>query len=373
MIRFVCECGRQLQARDDDVGKKAKCPSCHAILNVPATDARPRGDRRRARGDDHAPRRDDDFDDYDDYDDVLPESGAASGLATAGLVVGLVSLCLPVFLPAIFGLTLSFLALRAISASGGRLAGRGQAIVGIAISGLSLLVASPLAVTIALLYFGGSGVDPTAAREKDQKQLEQIGAAFHGFLDAHRRLPQAVAFRTKTGLPGLSWRVALLPYLGQEELYRKFRLDEPWDSPANRPLLAEMPEVYLMPGQANDRSGQTYYQVFVGKKTLFEEPKPNPPAGPEGVQLGLRSADATDGMANTILATAGRSPVQWSRPEDLPFQPLSLVVSPLSDRVPGGFNILLGDGSVRFLEHTTPDRLLKALITRNGGDVVNVP
>jgi hypothetical protein len=28
-----------------------------------------------------------------------------------------------------------------------------------------------------------------------------------------------------------SWRVVLLPYLGQQELYEKIRLDQPWDSP----------------------------------------------------------------------------------------------------------------------------------------------
>ncbi|MFO0842637.1 MAG: DUF1559 domain-containing protein [Gemmataceae bacterium] len=378
MIRFVCECGRQLQARDDDVGKKAKCPSCNAILTVPAADSRlRRGDRGRGPRDDwddRAPRRGNDFDDYDGYDDVIPADGAASGQATAALVVGLVSVCLPVFLPAIFGLILGILSLRAISASGGRRAGRGQAIGGIVTSCLSLLVASPIAIALALVYFqGGPGLDPAAAREKDQQHLEQIGAAFSSFRDANGRLPQAAAFRTKTGQPGLSWRVALLPFLGQEGLYRKFKLDEPWDSPTNRPLLAEMPEVYLMPGQANDRSGQTYYQVFAGRNTMFEEPKPSPPPSPEGVQLGLRGADVTDGMANTILVTAGRSPVPWTRPEDLPFESVGQV-APLSDRVPGGFNILFGDGSVRFLpQRTTSDQTLKALITRNGGEVVNVP
>jgi prepilin-type processing-associated H-X9-DG protein len=379
MIRFVCECGRQLQAREDDVGKKAKCPSCNRIMTVPSADARPRRDRDRVRRDDRAAGRGDDFDDYDDYDDyddVLPAEGSASGQATAALVVGLISLCLPVVLPAIFGLILGILALRAIAASGGRIAGRGQAIAGIATSGLSLLVVSPLVLTLVVVtYFGGGpSIDPTTAQKEDEGHLKKIGDAFHAFSDTHnKRLPQAVAFRTKDGQPGLSWRVALLPQLGQEKLYRKFKLDEPWDGPTNRPLLAEMPDVYLMPGQTNDRSGQTYYQVFVGPGTLFEEPKPGPPPGLDGVRLGLRGEDATDGMANTILVTAGRSPVPWTRPEDLPFDPFGLL-PPLSDRVPGGFNILFGDGSARFLPHrTTPDQTLKALITRNGGEVVNVP
>src|SRR4051812_8249116 len=35
-----------------------------------------------------------------------------------------------------------------------------------------------------------------------------------------------------TGEPLLSWRVHLLPYVEAENLYKQFKLDEPWDSPA---------------------------------------------------------------------------------------------------------------------------------------------
>ena len=38
----------------------------------------------------------------------------------------------------------------------------------------------------------------------------------------------------KDGRPLHSWRVLLLPYLDEEELYKQLRLDEPWDSPHNK-------------------------------------------------------------------------------------------------------------------------------------------
>src|SRR5262249_29159759 len=45
-------------------------------------------------------------------------------------------------------------------------------------------------------------------------------------------------------LPLLSWRVAILPYIGQRALYQRFRLNEPWDSKHNKKLLAQMPKVF---------------------------------------------------------------------------------------------------------------------------------
>jgi hypothetical protein len=44
----------------------------------------------------------------------------------------------------------------------------------------------------------------------------------------------------KNGRPCLSWRILLLPYFFEnyDEIYRQIRLDEPWNSPHNRKLLA---------------------------------------------------------------------------------------------------------------------------------------
>src|SRR5437879_3096759 len=57
---------------------------------------------------------------------------------------------------------------------------------------------------------------------------------------ADGRLPAAVVYG-KDGTPLLSWRVSLLPYIEEQELYKQFKLDEPWDSPHNIRLLPHMP------------------------------------------------------------------------------------------------------------------------------------
>ena len=39
MIRFPCECGKLLQARDENAGQQVSCPSCGRRQVVPAASA----------------------------------------------------------------------------------------------------------------------------------------------------------------------------------------------------------------------------------------------------------------------------------------------------------------------------------------------
>ena len=81
-------------------------------------------------------------------------------------------------------------------------------------------------------------------RTNSTNNLKQIALALHNYADANRgKLPGDVL--DKTGKPLLSWRVLLLPYLEQNDLYKQFKLDEPWDSKNNRPLLEKMPKVQI--------------------------------------------------------------------------------------------------------------------------------
>ena len=77
----------------------------------------------------------------------------------------------------------------------------------------------------------------------------------------------------KTGRALLSWRVAVLPFIEQEPLYKQFKLDEPWDSPHNARLLEKMPRDFVI-RDASAPPGHTYYQVFTGPGTLFDPGEP---------------------------------------------------------------------------------------------------
>src|SRR3954453_12973827 len=111
----------------------------------------------------------------------------------------------------------------------------------------------------------------------------------HSYESHHGSLPPP-AVHDKDGRPLLSWRVLILPYVEQDELYKRFRLDEPWDSPHNRALLPEMPRTYTAyNGSKPPTPHSTYYQAFVGKGTAFE--------GPRGMRL---KEDFPDGTSQTL-------------------------------------------------------------------------
>ena len=74
-------------------------------------------------------------------------------------------------------------------------------------------------------------------------KFKMIMIAMWNFESANKHLPPA-AICDKNGKPLLSWRVAILPYLDENKLYKQFHLDEPWDSPHNLPLAAKMPDIY---------------------------------------------------------------------------------------------------------------------------------
>ena len=81
----------------------------------------------------------------------------------------------------------------------------------------------------------------------------------------------------------------------------------------------------------------------------------------------------TDGLSNTVSVVEADSPVLWTRPADLPFDGgnPSQRVKGVGSKHPGGFNALMADGSVRFLKATVSPAVLRALVTRSGGEIIN--
>ncbi len=213
-------------------------------------------------------------------------------------------------------------------------------------------------------------VSDDAGWVRSASSLGQIGMAMQTYHDVNGKLPPAVAYG-KVGQPLYSWRVLLLPYLEQDRLYKQFKLDEPWDSPHNKPLSENTPKCYLPALGGNDPPGLTRYQVFVGPGTAFERD-------------GLTWDEFPDSPANTLLVVEAGEPVPWSKPVDMAYDP-GKPLPPLGGvfgkpvhflcyevgRRPG-FGACFGDGKARFVRGDTAEKTLRGLISRDGGEPVDL-
>ncbi len=79
----------------------------------------------------------------------------------------------------------------------------------------------------------------------------------------------------------------------------------------------------------------------------------------------------TDGSSNTIAVVEAKTPVVWTKPDDIAFDPQAppSLLDAGSNHT-AGFNALFADGSVRFIRMTIDVKTFRALITRAGAEVV---
>jgi hypothetical protein len=204
------------------------------------------------------------------------------------------------------------------------------------------------------------------AREQSQMNLKQIGMALHNHHDAVMYFPAGVADPAGKKVL-LSWRVAILPYIEQDNLYKQFKMDEPWDSPANKKLIGLMPKVFAAPTtEASD--GKTYYRGFTGPRTVLNPQfRPNVP-----IARGMTITQITDGSSNTLVVAEAADPVVWTKPDELEYDPKKPVPK-LGGVFEAGFHGLFADGSVKFLPKSTDEQTVRNLIDAGDGNVVNLP
>jgi hypothetical protein len=154
----------------------------------------------------------------------------------------------------------------------------------------------------------------------------------------------------------LSWRVAILPFIGEQKLFDEFKLDEPWDSPHNLALLPKMPRTFEhFHGRVAPQPHTTYYRVFVGPGTAFE--------GPVGMSLN----DFPDGKSDTILVVEAAEAVPWTQPAELSCRP-ECAMPAVGGHFPEGFLAARADGSTAIARAPFIEDALRAGATRSGGD-----
>ncbi len=191
--------------------------------------------------------------------------------------------------------------------------------------------------------------------------LRNIGLAVANHESATGRFPAA-----KFGngdKPGLSWRVAVLPYLEEQALYERFRHDEPWDSEHNKKLIAEMPQTYRSP-VSNAEPGKTIYLAVRGDDSIIAD-----------VEGGIRVRDVRDGVSKTVLAVEVNDDraVTWTKPDDYEWDANDPAAG-LGDMHPGNvFLAVFCDVHTIAISKSVDPDVLKAMFTRNGDEAFDEP
>ena len=158
-----------------------------------------------------------------------------------------------------------------------------------------------------------------------------------------------------------SWRVLILPYLEQQDLYDRYLMDEPWDGPNNSRLHDEIVSCYRCPSSSSDENC-TDYVLITGEGTAFEDNQTN------------SYGDIGDGSSNTIAVTEiAESNIHWMQPQDIPKDEfLGLGNTKVPTNHIGLRNVALFDGSTHSLRIDAYTEELKKLVLINDGEMVYV-
>ncbi|MGI9429808.1 MAG: DUF1559 domain-containing protein, partial [Bythopirellula sp.] len=219
-----------------------------------------------------------------------------------------------------------------------------------------------IATLVALLLPAVQAAREAARRTQSTNNMKQLMLGLLNYEATHGQFPAHASY-DDNDKPLLSWRVHILPYLEQQDLYDQFRLDEPWDSPHNRQLISRMPEVFLDPSsQLASTEGRTNYLGVQGNRFVLD-----------GSQQGRKIIKIRDGLSNTIMLVQVNDETTqfWTKPADWEPDPSNMLRGVVPNLHPGIFEAAFCDGSVRFISQDIDPAVLQRLLTIDGGEVVN--
>lgn len=199
---------------------------------------------------------------------------------------------------------------------------------------------------------------PERTHHSCANNLKQIGLALRQYHESWKCFPPAF-IRGPDGRRWHSWRVLILPYMGQEALYANYHFDEPWDGPNNRKLWDQI-SWFCVHDPSAKREGKTSFVAVVGTSTVIAAESPS------------SILDIIDGTANTVMVVETSMTIPWFAPIDLSRD--DAITQWGVESVPASYHsdgrlVLTADGSVRIVDPKKITReTWEAMLTRDGGE-----
>lgn len=187
-----------------------------------------------------------------------------------------------------------------------------------AIAGVSLKLAAPAIVSL----------KKSAALTETQANMQRIVGALKAYESQYGSLPPPYTLDSTGKKKMHSWRVLILPFLGEHQLYSEYKMTEPWDSADNMRLAGRIPDVFACSIDPSAKAlGETSYVVVIGARTAFRDVTFNADEKTkkdEQVEL----EEITDGQESTaLLVEYHASGICWMEPKDLQFGRMSFNIN----------------------------------------------
>jgi hypothetical protein len=142
-------------------------------------------------------------------------------------------------------------------------------------------------------------------------RLSQIALALRNYRADYGVFPPT-SITDENGQPNHSWRVLILPYVEQRELYAGYDLNEPWNSRKNIALLRSAPpfvnELFRCP---NDSESPHAWTSFLAIDRCN---------GSDSCDRSIIPSGALDQSNRIALMDVHHSGINWTEPKDVPTQ-----------------------------------------------------
>jgi hypothetical protein len=200
----------------------------------------------------------------------------------------------------------------------------------------------------------------SAYRSACFNNLSKIGQAIKAYHDEHQVYPPAYTVDAN-GNPLHSWRTLILPYLGEEALYKTIDLTKPWKDPVNAQALQTQVNTYQC-AAADLPLNHTGYLAIVTPQSCLRPGK------------SATKQEQTDDPDKTALVVEvpHEKSVPWMSPNDADE---TLFVDQMRDTKQtanwphmGTSNVLFVAGNTQAIDVETPAAERRAMITIAGGD-----